>query len=113
MAIFTLSPSGISVWHSQCVAKMVTDLNNTALHQVCLKNLKSTKSACCYHCLGEEAEDVLESTGISDEHRKEYSQVLSKFDAFFHVKKNVIIERTKFNRRFQLPEEPADQFIAS
>jgi len=45
--------------------------------------------------------------------RKEYSQALSKFDAFFCVRKNVIIERAKFNCRFQLPEEPADQFIAS
>jgi len=54
------------------------------------------------YCLGEEAEDILESTGISDEHWKEYSQVLSKFDAFFHVRKNVIIDRAKFNRCFQL-----------
>ena len=65
------------------------------------------------YCLGEEAEDILESTGITDEHRKEYSQVLSKFDTFFRVRKNVIIERAKFNRRCQLPEEPAEQFIAS
>jgi len=65
------------------------------------------------YCLGEEAEDILVSTGISNEHWKEYSQVLSKFDTFFHVRKNVIIERAKFNRRFQLPEEPADQFVAT
>ena len=65
------------------------------------------------YCLGKEAEDILESTGITDEHRKEYSQVLLKFDTFFRVRKNVIIERVKFNRRYQLPEEPAEQFIAS
>jgi len=63
--------------------------------------------------LGEEAKDILESTGITDEHQKEYSQVLSKFNTFFRIRKNVIIERTKFNRHCQLSEEPAEQFVAS
>ena len=65
------------------------------------------------YCLGKEAEDILGSTSISEEHRKHYSQVLSKFDASFGIQRNVIIERTKFNHRCQLPEEPAEQFIAS
>ena len=59
--------------------------------------------------LGEEVEDILESTGISDEHRKDYSQVLDKFDAFFCVRKNVLIEYMKFNHWYQLLEEPAEQ----
>ena len=65
------------------------------------------------YCLGEEAEDILVSTNISDDHRKQYEAVLSKFDNFFRVRKNVIIERVKFNRRGQRPDEPAEQFIAS
>jgi len=65
------------------------------------------------YCLGEEAEDILDTTGISVEHRKQYSQVLSKFDAFFGIRKNVIIECAKFNCRCKFPEEPAEQFIAS
>ena len=65
------------------------------------------------YCLGEEAEDILDSTSISEEHRKDYSQVLSKFDGLLWHSENVIIERAKFNRRCQLPEEPAEQFIAS
>ena len=59
------------------------------------------------YCLGEEAEDILVSTNISDDHRKQYETVLSKFDNFFCVRKNVIIERAKFNRHGQLPDEPA------
>ena len=50
---------------------------------------------------------------ISEDHRKEYSQVLSEFDGFFGIRKNVIIEHTKFKCRCQLSEELAEQFIAS
>ena len=65
------------------------------------------------YCLGEEAEDILTSTNISDDDRKQYAMVMEKFDHFFRVRKNVIIERAKFNKRTQLPDEPAKQFIAS
>ena len=37
------------------------------------------------YCLGEEAEDILVSTNISDDHRKQYEAVLSKFDNFFRA----------------------------
>ena len=53
------------------------------------------------YCLGEEAEDVLASTRITDDEMKKYSSVLTKFDKFFQVRKNVIFERAKFNRRNQ------------
>ena len=39
------------------------------------------------YCMGKEAEDVLTSTGISDEDRKRYDAVMSKFDGFFKVRK--------------------------
>lgn len=65
------------------------------------------------YCLGEEAEDILTSTNISDDDRKQYDTVIEKFDRFFRVRKNVIIERAKFNKRAQLSDEPIEQFIAS
>ena len=63
------------------------------------------------YCLGEEAEDVLSSTNISEDDKTDYSKVLVKFNGFFKVRKNVILERAKFNRRFQLPGESAEQYI--
>ena len=54
------------------------------------------------YCLGNEAEDVLRSTNISEEDRKKYKEVRAKFDAFFQVQENVIFERARFNRRNQL-----------
>ena len=44
------------------------------------------------YCLGEDADDILTSTNISVESRKKYADVLAKFDAHFHVCKNVILE---------------------
>ena len=37
--------------------------------------------------------------------------VLKKFNEFFDVRKNVIYERARFNRRNQLPGETAEQYI--
>ena len=50
------------------------------------------------YTMGEEAEDTLLSTKISDD-KKEYDKVIAKFDSFFKVRKNVIFERARFNRR--------------
>ena len=38
---------------------------------------------------------------------------MAKFDSFFSMRKNVVIEHTKFNIRSQLPDEPVEQFITS
>ena len=65
------------------------------------------------YCLGEEGEDLLRSTNITEDKRKSYSSVREKLNGFFQVRKNVIFERAKFNRRSQLAGETADQFIAS
>lgn len=63
------------------------------------------------YCLGEKAEEVLLSTGINEDERKVYNTVIEKLDSFFKVRKNVIFERARFNRRSQLEGETADQYI--
>ena len=65
------------------------------------------------YCLGEEAEDVLTSTNISEADRGRYAQVLGKMDEFFKVRKNVIFERARFNRRTQRQGETAEELITS
>ena len=45
------------------------------------------------YCMGDEAEDMLTSTNVSEDDRKEYSRVITKFDTFFKVRKNIIFER--------------------
>ena len=41
------------------------------------------------HCLGEEAEAVLNSTNVTKAESKEYDTVIGKFDAFFKVRKKL------------------------
>eukprot|EP00731_Ephydatia_muelleri_P004100 Em0002g276a len=65
------------------------------------------------YCLGEDAENVLSSTNIKAEERKKYDVVVQKFDAFFTVRRNVIFERARFNRRSQLDGESAEQYITT
>ena len=36
---------------------------------------------------------------------------MSKFDEYFNVRRNVIFERARFNRRNQLPGETIEQYI--
>ena len=44
------------------------------------------------YCLGEDADNVLTSTNITNEEQKKFDDVLAKFDAFFKVHQNVIFE---------------------
>ena len=65
------------------------------------------------YCLCDDAEDVLLSSEISDEDRKDYAKVVSTFDGYFQVRKNVIFERARFNRRSQRDGENAEEYIAA
>ena len=51
------------------------------------------------------------STNISEENRKKYGEVMVKFDGFFKVRRNMILERAHFNRRCQREGESAEQYI--
>ena len=63
------------------------------------------------YCLGEEAESVLASTGVTPDDQKDYAKVLEKVDKFFQVRKNVIYKRARFNRRNQQSRETLKQYI--
>ena len=63
------------------------------------------------YSVGEEPEAVLTSTGITEDERKVYATVLAKFDGYFKVRRNVIFERARFNRRNQEEGETAEKYI--
>eukprot|EP00731_Ephydatia_muelleri_P001217 Em0001g1217a len=65
------------------------------------------------YCLGEGAEDTLSSTNISRKDRESYGAVVKKLDDYFGVRRNVIFECARFNRRDQLEGETADEYIAT
>ena len=53
----------------------------------------------------------MSSTNVTADERKVYDTVLEKLDGFFKVRRNVIFERARFNRRNQLGTESAEQYI--
>ena len=63
------------------------------------------------YCLGKEAESVLTSTSAAADDRKDHASIMAKFDAFFKIRRNIIFERARFNRRNQQPGESAEQYI--
>ena len=63
------------------------------------------------YCLGDEADSVLASTNISSDDKKKYEKVIEKFDSYFRVRRNVIFERARFNRRSQKEGESSEQYI--
>jgi hypothetical protein len=65
------------------------------------------------YCMGQDAEEILTSTNISNNDRKKYETVVAQFDAFFKVRKNIIFERARFNRRSQKEDETVEEFITS
>ena len=63
------------------------------------------------YCMGEDAEEVLATTNITVEQKKEFRQVVQKFDEYFKVRKNLVYKRASFNLANQLTVESAEQFI--
>jgi len=63
------------------------------------------------YCFGEDAEDVLDTTRITPKDKQKYTKVIDAFDSYFKVRKNLIFEWARFNKRNQLPHETAEQFI--
>ena len=63
------------------------------------------------YTMGAEADDIFQSFGLSDEDKKKYETVKSKFDSHFVKRRNVIYERAMFNKHKQEEGEAVDEFI--
>ncbi|XP_062512805.1 uncharacterized protein K02A2.6-like [Corticium candelabrum] len=65
------------------------------------------------YCMGEDVEGVLTSTNITEDNKKKYDEVIAKFEEFFRIRRNVIYERARFNRRNELEGESIEQYITA
>ena len=61
--------------------------------------------------MGDKADDILNSFKLSTAQLKQYHTVKTKFDENFVLRRNVIFERAKFNRRRQEKGETVDSFV--
>ncbi|GBL76715.1 Retrovirus-related Pol polyprotein from transposon 17.6 [Araneus ventricosus] len=65
------------------------------------------------YIMGEQAEDIFSSFGLSETEQDDFDIVLKKFNDHFVVKKNTIFERAQFNKRVQLDGESVNTFITA
>ena len=72
---------------------------------------EARKVSTLLYTLGDEAEEVLASTSITQEERITFRLVMEKLDQFFQVRKNILFERARFNRRDQEEGESAETYI--
>ena len=63
--------------------------------------------------MGDKADDILCSFGLTEDEKKVYNTVREKFDSYFEPQRNVIFERAKFNQRRQQQGESVDAFITN
>ena len=63
------------------------------------------------YTMGDGADDILRSFGLSEEDKKKNGMVKGKFDSHFVKRRNTIFERAKFNMRIQGENELVDAFI--
>ena len=63
------------------------------------------------YSMGDQANDILQSFGLSDADREKYKSVKDKFDGHFIIKRNVIFERARFNMRVKEEGESVDSLI--
>ena len=65
------------------------------------------------YCMGDTADDILCSLGLSDDEKKVYETMKIKLESHFVKRRNVIFERCKFNQRKQEEGESVDSFITA
>ncbi len=76
-----------------------------------LSNKTQAEQVCTLlYSMGECADDILKTLEI-DEEKASFEEVKKALDDHFSERRNVLVERARFNRRIQLPGEPVDTFI--
>jgi len=65
------------------------------------------------YAMGDKADDILGTLGLSDADSKKYKAVKEAFDKYFICKYNVIYESARFNKRSQEPGESAEAFMSA
>jgi len=61
--------------------------------------------------MGDPADDILSSFGLTDDEKKNFDTVVDKFERHFIKKRNIIFEHAKFNQRKQEDNELVNDFI--
>jgi len=61
--------------------------------------------------MGNDAKNIYETFGLSDDEQKNVMRVLEKYDDHFVPERNIIHERAVFNQRVQKLDENVESFV--
>ncbi|XP_018366780.1 PREDICTED: uncharacterized protein K02A2.6-like [Trachymyrmex cornetzi] len=75
------------------------------------KKAEEIKAAILMHCIGEQAVDVIDTLGLSEDELKVKDTIIAKLDTYFVPKTNESVERHKLNMRIQGPTESFNDFL--
>jgi hypothetical protein len=75
------------------------------------KKSEEVRVAVLLNIIGEEAVELYNTFNLSESDSKDFEIVLSAFEKYTNPKKNIVIERFKFNSRNQDPLETFDNFV--
>ena len=65
------------------------------------------------YCIGDKADDILSSLGLSDDDKANYDTVKTKLEGHFLKCEDVIYEHVRFNLQQQKEDESVDSFVTS
>lgn len=68
----------------------------------CTEKPKKVKADVLLHCIGEEANKVVENLEITYQEKEDPDTIITKLDEYFVPKSNTIVDTHKFNSRNQL-----------
>ena len=76
-------------------------LSDSELPQNSTRKRKLNRSTRLYILMGDEADEIITSFGLSEQEMKSYETVRNRLEDHFIAKRNVIFKRAKFNVRIQ------------
>lgn len=81
----------------------------------CANELSSKKpevqAAILLNLIGEDALDLYNTFNLSEADSKDFEKILSAFENYMDPRKNVVVQRYRFNSRIQEPSEPFEHFL--
>ncbi|KAG5870574.1 hypothetical protein JTB14_029721 [Gonioctena quinquepunctata] len=89
--------------------------NNFSLYSIatgCKEKAKEVQAAVLLHCLGKEANEVLDTMDLTANERTDPDKIIKQLDVHFLPKSNPSVETHKFNSRNQLYGESFENFLA-
>ena len=111
MATFQVSPPEKFTFKPEEWSKWIRRFERFRLASELNKKDEESQVNTLIYSMGDEADDILQSFGMSEADKKKYSAVKQKFEGHFIIKRNVIFERARFNMRIQCEGESVDNFI--